>query len=71
METDAGDWTDRTFADVQAEAPELFAAFVSGDPDFAFPGGESFAEQERARRRGARRHRSGRAARAGRLPRRW
>lgn len=46
VETDAGDWTDRTFADVQAEAPELFAKFIAGDPTFAFPGGESFAEQE-------------------------
>jgi broad specificity phosphatase PhoE len=45
METDAGDWTDRTFADVSAEAPELFAAFANADPDFAFPGGESFAQQ--------------------------
>jgi broad specificity phosphatase PhoE len=46
METDAGDWTDRSFADVQAEAPEQFAAFAAGDPRFAFPGGESFAQQE-------------------------
>lgn len=46
METDAGDWTDRTFADVSAEAPELFAAFANADPRFAFPGGESFAAQE-------------------------
>ena len=46
METDAGDWTDRSFADVQSEAPERFAAFAAGDPGFAFPGGESFAEQE-------------------------
>ncbi len=45
METNAGDWTDRTFADVQAEASDAFAAFVSGEPDFAFPGGESFAQQ--------------------------
>jgi broad specificity phosphatase PhoE len=45
-ETDAGDWTDRAFADVQAADPERFAAFVRGDPDFAFPGGESFVEQE-------------------------
>jgi broad specificity phosphatase PhoE len=45
METDAGDWTDRFFADVQAEAPDAFAGFVEGDPDFAFPGGESFAQQ--------------------------
>jgi probable phosphoglycerate mutase len=46
METDAGDWTNRSFADVSAEAPELFAAFVAADPGFAFPGGESFVEQE-------------------------
>jgi broad specificity phosphatase PhoE len=46
METDAGDWTDRWFAEVIAEAPEQFAAFAAGDSAFAFPGGESFAEQE-------------------------
>jgi broad specificity phosphatase PhoE len=45
METDSGDWTDRSFAAVQAEAPEEFARFKSGDPTFAFPGGESFAQQ--------------------------
>ena len=45
-ETDAGDWTDRSFADIQVEAPDLFAAFVAADPDFAFPGGESFVQQE-------------------------
>jgi broad specificity phosphatase PhoE len=46
METNAGDWTDRPFGEVHAEAPELFAKFIAGDPTFAFPGGESFAEQE-------------------------
>jgi broad specificity phosphatase PhoE len=46
METDAGDWTNRLFAEVQAEAPAAFAAFAAGDPNFAFPGGESFAHQE-------------------------
>jgi broad specificity phosphatase PhoE len=46
VETDAGDWTDRPFSEVQAEAPELFAKFITGDPSFAFPGGESFAQQE-------------------------
>jgi probable phosphoglycerate mutase len=46
METDAGDWTDRSFAEVMAEAPQQFAAFASGDPAFAFPGGESFCQQE-------------------------
>jgi broad specificity phosphatase PhoE len=47
VETDAGDWTDRTFTEVRAEAPALFDMFAAGDPAFAFPGGESFAEQER------------------------
>jgi probable phosphoglycerate mutase len=46
METDAGDWTDRSFAEVRAQAPERFDAFAAGDPSFAFPGGESFAQQE-------------------------
>lgn len=46
METDAGAWTDRLFVDVQAEAPDAFAAFAAGDSAFAFPGGESFAHQE-------------------------
>ena len=46
METDAGDWTDRSFADVRAEDPERFDAFAAGQPSFAFPGGESFAVQD-------------------------
>jgi len=29
-----------------AEAPELFEGFFTGAPSFAFPGGESFAQQE-------------------------
>jgi broad specificity phosphatase PhoE len=45
VETDAGDWTDRLFADVHAQDPAAFQAFVAGDPAFAFPGGESFAAQ--------------------------
>jgi broad specificity phosphatase PhoE len=44
-ETDSGDWTDRDFAEVQAADPERFAAWVEMRPDFAFPGGESFAHQ--------------------------
>jgi broad specificity phosphatase PhoE len=44
-ETDAGDWTDRLFADVQAQDPELFGRFVGADPAFGFPGGESFQQQ--------------------------
>ncbi|MGD0453486.1 MAG: histidine phosphatase family protein [Solirubrobacteraceae bacterium] len=46
METDAGDWTDLTFVEVRARTPELFDAFAAADPGFAFPGGESFAQQE-------------------------
>jgi broad specificity phosphatase PhoE len=46
METDTGEWTDRTFAEVEAEFPERFAGWVAGEPGFAFPGGESFAEQQ-------------------------
>jgi broad specificity phosphatase PhoE len=46
METDAGHWTDLTFADVRAKTPELFDAFAAGEPSFAFPDGESFAQQE-------------------------
>jgi broad specificity phosphatase PhoE len=46
METDAGDWTNRSFADVRAESEQLFDRFASADPSFAFPGGESFAQQE-------------------------
>jgi broad specificity phosphatase PhoE len=46
METDAGEWTDRMFEEVREADPERFAGFVSGAADFAFPGGESFAEQQ-------------------------
>jgi probable phosphoglycerate mutase len=46
VETDAGEWTDRSFAAVRAEAPDAFAAFIAGDPAFAFPGGESLAHQQ-------------------------
>jgi broad specificity phosphatase PhoE len=45
METDAGEWTDRSFAEVLAETPQEFARFKDGDPTFTFPGGESFAQQ--------------------------
>ena len=44
-ETDAGDWTDRTFADVQAEDPDGFARFAALDMEWGFPGGETFAGQ--------------------------
>jgi broad specificity phosphatase PhoE len=45
VETDTGDWTDRLWSDVEAEDPEGLAAFLRADPDFAFPGGESYAQQ--------------------------
>lgn len=45
-ETDAGDWTDRLFADVIAEDADAFARFAAVDPGFAFPGGESFREHQ-------------------------
>lgn len=45
VETDAGNWTDRLFVDVQAEDPDGFAGFIEGRPGFGFPGGESFAQQ--------------------------
>jgi len=45
VETDAGDWTDRWWSDVEKEDPEGLAAFLSSDPDFAFPGGESYHHQ--------------------------
>jgi broad specificity phosphatase PhoE len=44
-ETDTGDWTDRSFADVKATDPEGFHRFEISDPTFRYPGGESFAEQ--------------------------
>jgi broad specificity phosphatase PhoE len=45
-ETDCGDWTGRSFAEVEREEPERFAAYLRADPEFAFPGGESFAHQQ-------------------------
>jgi broad specificity phosphatase PhoE len=44
-ETDTGDWTGRSFAEVKAEDPEGFRRFEVSDPEFRYPGGESFAEQ--------------------------
>src|SRR6478735_7187211 len=44
-ETDTGDWTGRSFAEIRAEDPEGFARFERSDPGFRYPGGESFAEQ--------------------------
>jgi broad specificity phosphatase PhoE len=44
-ETDCGDWTGRSMAEMQAEAPDLFQRWVDGNLGFRFPGGESFGEQ--------------------------
>jgi broad specificity phosphatase PhoE len=44
-ETDCGDWTGRSFAEMEAEDPEGFARFMRADPSWGFPGGESYAEQ--------------------------
>ncbi len=46
-ETDCGDWTDRSFAEVMAEDPDGFRRFLELDLTWAFPGGESFARQQR------------------------
>ncbi len=45
-ETDAGDWTDRTFESVIAHDPEGFARFAALDMTWGFPGGERFADQQ-------------------------
>ena len=45
VETDCGDWTDLSFAQVELADPDGFAAFLRADPGFAFPGGESFKVQ--------------------------
>jgi broad specificity phosphatase PhoE len=50
VETDSGDWTGRSMAEVQASEPEAFKRWQDGDPAFRFPGGESFTDQaERVR----------------------
>jgi broad specificity phosphatase PhoE len=46
VETDAGEWTNLSFAEVNAREPAAFAAFVAGDRSFAFPGGESLRHQQ-------------------------
>jgi broad specificity phosphatase PhoE len=45
METHTGIWTDRYYADMEAEDPEAFAGFVTAAENFKFEGGESYAEQ--------------------------
>jgi len=45
-EGNRGRWEGRGFADVQADEPELYAAWRRPDPGFRFPEGESLAEQQ-------------------------
>jgi broad specificity phosphatase PhoE len=44
-ETDTGDWTGRSFDEMEAEDPAGFACFMRADPVWAFPGGESYVQQ--------------------------
>lgn len=44
-ETDTGDWTGRSFAEIKTEDPDGFRRFQVSDPTFRYPGGESFGEQ--------------------------
>ena len=44
-ETETGEWTNRSFADVAAEDPEAFTNFAELEAGWGFPGGESFATQ--------------------------
>lgn len=44
-ETDCGDWQDRSFAEVEAEDPDGFAAFHRLELGFAAPGGERYGAQ--------------------------
>ena len=51
IESDRGAWEGQSTAHIAEVSPELHAAFEAGDPDFAFPGGESLrAQVERTRR---------------------
>jgi probable phosphoglycerate mutase len=45
IESDRGDWEGASQAVLAQRAPEVFAAFEAGDPDFVFPGGESICSQ--------------------------
>jgi broad specificity phosphatase PhoE len=45
IESARGRWEGETVADIARAEPDRHAAFVAGDPAFAFPGGESLHEQ--------------------------
>ena len=48
IESDRGSWEGQRVEDISARTPELFAAFEAAAAGFAFPGGESLAQQVRA-----------------------
>jgi broad specificity phosphatase PhoE len=52
VESARGRWEGVAVATIARDEPALHAAFERGDPDFAFPGGESLREQQ-ARTRAA------------------
>lgn len=43
-ESDVGDWSGLTYAEVHEQDPAAFTAWVEGDPRHRFPGGESLLE---------------------------
>ena len=43
-ESDVGDWSGMTYAEVQAADPDGFQRWVEGDPAHIFPAGETLAE---------------------------
>lgn len=43
-EHDTGEWTNRLKADVEAENPERWAAYLRGGEDWTFPGGENLED---------------------------
>jgi probable phosphoglycerate mutase len=49
-ESDRGDWEGQTVGHIAGAQPDLFAAFEAADAQFAFPGGESLADQVRRTR---------------------
>jgi probable phosphoglycerate mutase len=50
-ESDRGDWEGRPVVELQRTEPERFAAFEAASDGFAFPGGESLADQVARTRR--------------------
>jgi broad specificity phosphatase PhoE len=45
VETDTGDWTNRSFSSVRAEDPDGFEAYLRADLSWGYPGGETFRGQ--------------------------